>query len=73
MLDTITMANLGYIQFKANPGVWELRVREGKSRELYDFHSLHYDMGRKHGGEVADGYAMVVVDSFEGVIIYPKV
>lgn len=36
IVDTIVMANLGYFQLKANPGVWELRLREGKSADIYD-------------------------------------
>uniref|UniRef100_W8AWU6 UDP-glucose:glycoprotein glucosyltransferase n=1 Tax=Ceratitis capitata TaxID=7213 RepID=W8AWU6_CERCA len=36
IVDTIVMANLGYFQLKANPGVWELRLREGKSTDIYD-------------------------------------
>ncbi|XP_023293347.2 UDP-glucose:glycoprotein glucosyltransferase [Lucilia cuprina] len=36
MVDTIVMANLGYFQLKANPGVWTLRLREGKSADIYD-------------------------------------
>ncbi|ORX41875.1 hypothetical protein BCR36DRAFT_587674 [Piromyces finnis] len=35
MVDTIVMANLGYFQLKANPGVWELQLRSGRSAELY--------------------------------------
>lgn len=36
MVDTIVMANLGYFQLKANPGIWELRLRDGKSSEIYE-------------------------------------
>ncbi|XP_067647958.1 UDP-glucose:glycoprotein glucosyltransferase [Eurosta solidaginis] len=36
IVDTIVMANLGYFQLKANPGVWELRLREGKSADIYE-------------------------------------
>lgn len=36
MVDTIVMANLGYLQLKANPGAWILRLRHGKSEEIYD-------------------------------------
>uniref|UniRef100_T1H138 Glucosyltransferase 24 catalytic domain-containing protein n=1 Tax=Megaselia scalaris TaxID=36166 RepID=T1H138_MEGSC len=36
VVDTIVMANLGYFQLKANPGVWELRLRQGKSADIYD-------------------------------------
>lgn len=33
--DTIVMANLGYFQLKASPGAWTLRLREGRSAEIY--------------------------------------
>lgn len=36
IVDTIVMANLGYFQLKANPGAWVLRLRQGKSAEIYD-------------------------------------
>ncbi|KAI5693677.1 hypothetical protein M8J75_003456 [Diaphorina citri] len=35
-VDTIVMANLGYFQLKANPGAWILRLRQGRSSEIYD-------------------------------------
>ncbi|ALC43831.1 Ugt [Drosophila busckii] len=35
LVDTIVMANLGYFQLKANPGAWSLRLREGKSNDIY--------------------------------------
>ncbi|UYV70608.1 UGGT1 [Cordylochernes scorpioides] len=35
-VDTIVMANLGYFQLKANPGAWVLRLRQGRSAEIYD-------------------------------------
>ncbi|EDV52300.1 UDP-glucose:glycoprotein glucosyltransferase [Drosophila erecta] len=35
LVDTIVMANLGYFQLKANPGAWSLRLREGKSEDIY--------------------------------------
>lgn len=35
LVDTIVMANLGYFQLKANPGAWTLRLREGKSNDIY--------------------------------------
>lgn len=34
--DTIVMANLGYFQLKANPGAWILRLRQGRSADLFD-------------------------------------
>lgn len=36
IVDTIVMANLGYFQLKANPGSWILRLRQGRSAEIYD-------------------------------------
>lgn len=35
MVDTIVMANLGYFQLKANPGIWTLRLRQGRSDDIY--------------------------------------
>ncbi|XP_063697044.1 UDP-glucose:glycoprotein glucosyltransferase [Culicoides brevitarsis] len=35
-VDTLVMANLGYFQLKANPGAYDLRLRHGKSSDLYD-------------------------------------
>lgn len=40
MVDTIVMANLGYFQLKANPGEWLLRLRQGRSAEIYDITSV---------------------------------
>ncbi|KAL1514204.1 hypothetical protein ABEB36_003497 [Hypothenemus hampei] len=36
LVDTIVMANLGYFQLKANPGSWLLRLRQGRSADIYD-------------------------------------
>ncbi|XP_012274348.1 UDP-glucose:glycoprotein glucosyltransferase isoform X2 [Orussus abietinus] len=40
MVDTIVMVNLGYFQLKANPGEWILRLRQGRSAEIYDISSV---------------------------------
>lgn len=37
--DTIVMANLGYFQLKANPGAWMLKLRHGKSSDIYEITS----------------------------------
>ncbi|KAJ3174341.1 hypothetical protein HDU88_000309 [Geranomyces variabilis] len=75
-LDTITMANLGYLQLKANPGVWSLRLREGRSAEVYDLLSVAESLGKEpervEGQPLAESVP-VVVDSFEGVTVYPIV
>lgn len=33
--DTLVMANLGYLQLKANPGAWNLKLRSGRSADIY--------------------------------------
>ena len=60
------MANLGYVQFKSSPGVWKLKIREGRSDEVYQLKDLKEEINVK-----ADG--TIVVDSFRGITIYPTV
>lgn len=33
--DTIVMQNNGYFQLRANPGLWSIGIKEGRSKELY--------------------------------------
>ncbi|RIB10779.1 Glycosyltransferase Family 24 protein [Gigaspora rosea] len=70
MVDTIVMANLGYFQLKANPGVWTLQLREGKSKEIYDILSVGSE-GWFSRNVNETGYE-IVLNSFEGPIIYPR-
>ena len=58
--DTIVMANLGYFQLKANPGVWQLRLHEGPSMELYKIVEI-----TEHGN-VPEDPTHLVVNSFRG-------
>lgn len=44
-MDTIVMANLGYFQLKANPGAWILRLRQGRSSDIFDI--TRYYCGKK--------------------------
>ncbi|XP_067039989.1 UDP-glucose:glycoprotein glucosyltransferase 1-like [Acropora muricata] len=67
MFDTIVMANLGYFQLKAYPGAWSLRVREGRSAEIYDIESV------SDSKEEEDKHFAVVVDSFVGKLLKVKV
>ncbi|KAJ3281857.1 UDP-glucose:glycoprotein glucosyltransferase 2 [Borealophlyctis nickersoniae] len=77
MVDTITMSNLGYLQLKANPGVWDLRLRPGRSRDLYDIESVgdRFRQRQKTDGNnlIGDEGARIVVNSFEGVTLFPIV
>ncbi|XP_028250934.1 UDP-glucose:glycoprotein glucosyltransferase 1 isoform X2 [Parambassis ranga] len=68
MVDTIVMANLGYFQLKANPGSWILKLRKGRSDDIYKIYS--------HDGtdSPADSDDIVVVlNNFKSRIIKVKV
>ncbi|XP_052105584.1 UDP-glucose:glycoprotein glucosyltransferase 1-like [Mytilus californianus] len=68
MVDTIVMANLGYFQLKATPGLWYLRLREGRSREIYDITS------HEHTDTPSDSDDVVIsMNSFKSKIIRVKV
>ncbi|KAF6085161.1 UDP-glucose glycoprotein glucosyltransferase 2 [Phyllostomus discolor] len=58
-VDTIVMANLGYFQLKANPGVWILKLRHGKSEDIYQI------VGHEGTDSQSDlGDVIVVLSSF---------
>jgi UDP-glucose:glycoprotein glucosyltransferase len=65
--DTITMANLGYFQLKASPGVWSVAIRNGRSADIYQWQTLNYQPV-EHDLEVR-----VIVDSFHGLTLIPTV
>lgn len=68
MMDTIVMANLGYFQLKANPGAWILRLRHGRSEEIYHiFAHTGTDSGADHQDVV------LVLNSFKSQIIKVQV
>ncbi|KAK3776845.1 hypothetical protein RRG08_024619 [Elysia crispata] len=68
MVDTIVMANLGYFQLKAYPGLWQLRLRDGRSEEIYNIESHEYT-----DSPTASTDVMVAVNSFKSKIIRVKV
>ncbi|XP_071839309.1 UDP-glucose:glycoprotein glucosyltransferase 1-like isoform X2 [Apostichopus japonicus] len=67
-VDTIVMANLGYFQLKSNPGANLLRLREGRSSEIYEISSFH---GIDSPPDSEDTIALM--DSFKSKIIRVKV
>ncbi|TSO88057.1 UDP-glucose:glycoprotein glucosyltransferase 2 [Bagarius yarrelli] len=68
MHDTIVMANLGYFQLKANPGAWILRLRNGRSEDIYQIHA--HD-GTDSPADAKD--VIVMLDSFNSKIIKVRV
>ncbi|KAK9765247.1 killer toxin resistant protein, variant 2 [Basidiobolus ranarum] len=71
LVDTIVMANLGYLQLKGNPGVWKLSLRDGRSNELYYLESSGSQGW--HSGTVEEIGNEVILNNFEGVVIFPRV
>ncbi|CAL7942835.1 unnamed protein product [Xylocopa violacea] len=68
MVDTIVMANLGYFQLKANPGEWVLRLRQGRSAEIYDFTTVGGQDVIQNGNDVK-----VVINSLRSHVLKIKV
>ncbi|XP_035995136.1 UDP-glucose:glycoprotein glucosyltransferase 2 isoform X2 [Fundulus heteroclitus] len=68
MYDTIVMANLGYFQLKANPGAWILRLRKGRSEDIYQI--VTHD-GTDSPPDAED--VIVVLNSFHSKIIKVRV
>lgn len=68
MYDTIVMANLGYFQLKASPGIWLLSLRQGRSTDIYTIVS--------HDGtdQVANTTEVIpIVSSFRSLVIKIRV
>jgi UDP-glucose:glycoprotein glucosyltransferase len=67
---TIVMSNLGYFQLKANPGIWRLNIREGKSSKVFAMESIGAQ-GWKSGDIETTGDTLAVT-TLEGLTIYPR-
>lgn len=69
LADTLIMANLGYFQFKANPGFYNISLLPGLSQKIFNIDSvgaLGYDA--RQGDESTE----VTLMSFSGVTLYPR-
>lgn len=67
--DTIIMANLGYFQFKANPGFWKLKLQAGRSQQIFNIDSA----GQKgYSPQPGDESTNIALMSFEGKTLYPR-
>ncbi|KAF2670722.1 hypothetical protein BT63DRAFT_385109 [Microthyrium microscopicum] len=67
--DTTIMANLGYFQFKANPGYYKIDLKAGPSREIFNLDSVG-SLGYEARPE--DNKTEVALLSFLGVTLYPR-
>uniref|UniRef100_A0A8C4EQC6 UDP-glucose ceramide glucosyltransferase-like 1 n=1 Tax=Dicentrarchus labrax TaxID=13489 RepID=A0A8C4EQC6_DICLA len=68
IMDTIVMANLGYFQLKANPGAWILKMRKGRSDEIYKIYSHEGTDSPADSDDI-----VVVLNNFKSRIIKVKV
>ncbi|TDL22772.1 hypothetical protein BD410DRAFT_769716 [Rickenella mellea] len=68
--DTQVVANLGYLQFKAKPGVFQLEIREGRGRDVYAMESVGNEGW--NSANVDQVGIDVTLTSFEGLTLYPR-
>lgn len=68
--DTQVMANLGYFQFKATPGLYQLSIRPGRGEEVYEIESVGAEGW--HSPRVNETGYDVALASFDGATIYPR-
>lgn len=67
--DTIIMANLGYFQFKANPGFWKIQLQAGRSQQIFHIDSA----GQKgYNPQPGDESTEIALMSFQGITLYPR-
>ncbi|KAL7822016.1 glycosyltransferase family 24 protein [Trichoderma gracile] len=69
LTDTIVMSNLGFFQFKANPGVYSIRLKEGRNTEVYEIESIGAQGWNPVAGD--NGTELALID-FQGVTLYPR-
>ena len=67
--DTIIMSNLGYFQFKANPGFYHIELMPGRSEEVFEIESL----GTKgYSPQPGDNTTEIALMSFQGATLFPR-
>lgn len=67
--DTIVMSNLGFFQFKANPGYYNIKLKQGRTADIFDLESVgSRGMTTVPGDE---GTEVVLMD-FQGTTLYPR-
>ncbi|KAH8160675.1 hypothetical protein CIB48_g7562 [Xylaria polymorpha] len=67
--DTIIMANIGYFQFKANPGYYNIHLQEGRSSDIFDMVSVGAKGYEAISGD--EGTEVALMD-FQGTTLYPR-
>ncbi|KAL8940480.1 MAG: hypothetical protein Q9216_002809 [Gyalolechia sp. 2 TL-2023] len=67
--DTTIMANLGYFQFKANPGYWKIQLKSGRSSQIFHIDSAGQKGYSPQPGDESTDIALI---SFQGKTLYPR-
>ena len=67
--DTIIMSNLGYFQFKANPGAYNLALQKGRSQEIFYIDSAG-SLG--YAAQPGDNGTEIALVSFRGTTLFPR-
>ncbi|KAJ5094498.1 hypothetical protein N7456_010359 [Penicillium angulare] len=67
--DTIIMANVGYFQFKAQPGLWQINLKPGRSEKLFKLDSVG---GLGYRAQPGDENNEVTLLSFQGRTLFPR-
>ncbi|KAJ5468015.1 hypothetical protein N7475_005767 [Penicillium sp. IBT 31633x] len=67
--DTIIMANLGYFQFKAQPGLWQINLKPGRSEKIFNIDSVG---GLGYRPQTGDENNEVALLSFHGRTLFPR-
>ncbi|KAI9872733.1 MAG: hypothetical protein M1830_001244 [Pleopsidium flavum] len=66
--DTIIMANLGYFQFKANPGFWKIELQAGRSQQIFNIDSIG---SKGYSPQPGDESTEIALTSFQGKTLFP--
>jgi UDP-glucose:glycoprotein glucosyltransferase len=67
--DTIVMANLGYFQFKANPGFFQIALQSGRSEDIFTIDSAG-TLG--YNPQSGDETTEIALMSFQGITLFPR-
>ncbi|KAF1985410.1 glycosyltransferase family 24 protein [Aulographum hederae CBS 113979] len=68
--DTLIMSNLGYFQFKANPGYYNIELAAGRSKDIFNIDSVG---AKGYNAQPGDESTEVTMLSFKGVTLFPRV
>lgn len=68
--DTQVVANLGYLQFRAKPGVFQLEIRPGRGREVFNMESV--GNSGWNSPNVEEVGSEITLTSFDGLTLYPR-